>query len=119
MVMVRAGIQCLTAGTVTGGEHAVPPANGTARGAGGRMVLPAGGLAVWGRASLLTGSGGLLAGLLIIRSRTGAARPGAGVIRNVFGCQFPAYQSRAHARAIGRFSARGPKAPTPPAGQAG
>ena len=32
---------------------------------------------------------------------------------------FPAYQSRAHARASGRFSARGPKAPTPPAGQAG
>src|SRR6516162_3377678 len=29
-------------------------------------------------------------------------------------CQFPAYQSRAHARAIGRFSARGPKVPTPP-----
>jgi hypothetical protein len=30
-------------------------------------------------------------------------------------CQFPAYQSRAS----GRFSARGPNVPTPPAGQAG
>src|SRR6516164_9709820 len=40
-------------------------------------------------------------------------------ISAIFGCQFPAYQSRAHARASGRFSARGPKAPTPPAGQAG
>ena len=40
-------------------------------------------------------------------------------ISAIFGCQFPAYQTRAHARASGRFSARGPKAPTPPAGHAG
>jgi hypothetical protein len=42
--MVRATIQCPTAGTETGVEYPIPRTNGTAdqfRGAGGRMVLPA------------------------------------------------------------------------------
>jgi hypothetical protein len=83
--MVRATIQCPTVGTVTGVEYPVPRANGTAdqfRDAGGRMVLPAGGLAVWGRASLLTGSGVLRAGLLIILSPIGEDRLGAGATRS-------------------------------------
>ena len=46
------------------------------------MVLPAGGLAVWGRASLLTGSGVLRPGLLIIPSPIGEDRLAAGAIRN-------------------------------------
>ena len=52
------------------------------RGAGGRMVLPTGGLAVWGRASLLTGSGVLRSELLIIPSPIGEDRLVAGAIRN-------------------------------------
>jgi hypothetical protein len=83
--MDRATIQCPTVGTVTGVEYPVPRANGTAdqfRGAGGRMVLPAGRLAVWGRTSLLTGSGVLRAALLIIPSLIGEGRLGAGAIRS-------------------------------------
>ena len=70
---------------VTGVEHPAPRANGTAdrfRRVGGRAVLLAGGLAVRGPASRLTGSGVLRAGLLIIRSQTGAARRAAGVIHS-------------------------------------
>jgi hypothetical protein len=70
---------------VTGVEYRVPRINGTAdqfRGAGGRMVLPTGGLAVWGRASLLTGSGVLRSELLIIPSPIGEDRLVAGAIRN-------------------------------------
>ena len=59
------------------------------------MVLPAGGLAVWGRASRLTGSGVLRAGLLIIPSPIGAVRPEAGAIRS---------QHRRDRRAISRHS---------------
>jgi hypothetical protein len=84
VAMDRATIQCPTVGTVTGVEYPVPRANGTAdqfRGAGGRMVPPAG-LAVSGRASLLTGSGVLRAGLLIIPSLIGEGRLGAGAIRS-------------------------------------
>ena len=54
------------------------------------MVLPAGGLAVWGRASLLTGSGVLLPGLLITPSPIGEDRLAAGAIRNQAN-QWPAY----------------------------
>src|SRR6516162_538296 len=90
--MDRATIQCPTVGTVTGVEYPIPRAKGTAdqfRGAGGRMVLPAGGLAVWGLASLLTGSGVLRAGPLIIPSLIGEGRPGAGAIRNQEGASVP------------------------------
>ena len=83
--MVLAGIQCPMVGTVTGIEYPVPHTNGTAdgfRGVGGRMVLSAGGRAVRGQGSLLTGSGVPAAAPLIIRSRIGGVRPGAGVIRS-------------------------------------
>src|SRR5215469_13611987 len=83
--MDRATIQCPTVGMVTGVEYPVPRVNGTAdqfRGAGGRMLLPAGGLAVWGRWSRLTGSGVPAAAPLIIPSQIGEGRLEAGVIRS-------------------------------------
>jgi len=85
MAIVRAGIQCPTVGTVTGAEHPAPRANGTADGfrdVRGRMVLLAGGLAVRGRGSLLTGCGVQAAAPLITRSPIGEGRLGAGVIRS-------------------------------------
>src|SRR5215471_6282705 len=83
--MDRATIQCPTVGMVTGVEYPVPRVNGTAdqfRGAGGRMLLPAGGLAVWGRWSRLTGSGVPAVAPLIIPSPIGEGRLEAGVIRS-------------------------------------
>ena len=70
---------------MTGVEFPVPRANGTAdrfRRVGVRIVLPAGGRAVRGPVSPLIGSGVPQAALLIIRSRSGAARPVAGAIHS-------------------------------------
>ena len=80
----RARIQCPTVGTVTGVEHPAPRTNGTAdrfRHVGVRIVLPAGGPAVWGRGSPLTGSGVPAVAPSIILSQIGEAQPAAGVIR--------------------------------------
>jgi hypothetical protein len=79
---VRAGIQCPTVGTVTGVEHPAARANGTAdrfRRVGARIVLPAGGPAVRGPVSPLTGSGTPAAAPSIIPLQIGEARPVAGV----------------------------------------
>jgi hypothetical protein len=78
---VRATIRCPTVGTVTGVEHPAPRANGTAdrfRSVRVRIVLPAGGPAVRGPASPLTGSGVPAAAASIIPLRIGEARRGAG-----------------------------------------
>ena len=72
-------------GTVTGVEHPAPRVNGTAdrfRRIGFTMVLPAGGPAVRRGGSPPIGSGVPRAGLSIIRSRIGEARPVAGVIHS-------------------------------------
>ena len=77
---------------MTGVEFPAPRANGTAdrsRRVGARIVLPAGGPAVRARGSPLTGSGVPAAAPLIIRSRIGAVRLAAGVIRN----RLPRYSS--------------------------
>jgi hypothetical protein len=73
-------------GTVTGVEHPPPRVNGTAdrfRRVGARIVLPAGGPAVRGPVSPVTGSGVPAAGPLIIPLRIGEARPVAGVIHSL------------------------------------
>jgi len=79
---VRAGIQCPTVGTVTGVEHPAARADGTTdrfRRVGARIVLPAGGPAVRGPVSPLTGSGTPAAAPSIIPLQIGEARPVAGV----------------------------------------
>ena len=71
-------------GTVTGDEHPLPRVNGMAdRFRRVRVrIVPAGGPAVRGLGSPLTGSGVPAAELLTIHSQTGEARPVAGVIRS-------------------------------------
>jgi hypothetical protein len=80
--VVRAGIQCPMVGTVTGVEYPVPRANRRGRGRriGSRTALW--GVSILRRGSLPTGCGVPAAALWIIRSRTGALRPGAGEIHN-------------------------------------
>ena len=88
---VQAGIQCPTVGTVTGVEHPAPRANGTAdrfRRVGARIVFPAGGPAVRGRGSRLTGSGAPAAAPSIIPSPIGAGRLGVGVTHSQRGLPF-------------------------------
>jgi hypothetical protein len=84
MVIVRAGIQCPTVGTVTAVEYPVRRANGKGRvgGFGRRTGLLAAGFLIRGRDFPLIGSGVPAAAPLIIRSRIGVALPGAGVIHN-------------------------------------
>ena len=78
MVMVRAGIQCPTVGTVTGVEYPVLHANGKGRvgGFGRRTALLAAGFLMRGREFPLIGSGVPATAPLIIRSRIGVALPG-------------------------------------------
>ena len=77
---VRATIQCPTAGTGTGDEFPIPRANGKgrARRVGFRTVFWAGVVPIRGRGCLPTGSGVPAVAPLIILSRIGAVRLGAG-----------------------------------------
>ena len=80
-----------TVGTVTGVEHPAPRANGTAdrfRRVGARIVFPAGGPAVRGQGSPLTGSGAPAAAPSIIPSPIGAGRLGVGVTHSQRGLPF-------------------------------
>ena len=83
--VVRAGTTFPIAQVVAGIRHPVMPANGKGDGfhrIGGRTVSMAGGVPMVGREFPTTGSGVPAAAPLIIPSRIGEARTGAGGIRN-------------------------------------